>query len=151
MVGTHPYNRLWRPIALWDVEAPIFSRQSAHRWRWGCQPYALAALYPQKESSYLFLLEAGRIKSIEKSNDLIGNRTRDLPACSIVPQLTTLPRAPRVLSHRNLKYRSEAVFFRKDLVFETFETSQMQLRFCEYAGCRIRTMVEKPVWTLGKN
>jgi hypothetical protein len=28
---------------------------------------------------------AGRIRSIEKSNDLIGNRTRDLPAFSIVP------------------------------------------------------------------
>jgi hypothetical protein len=35
---------------------------------------------------------AGRIRSIEKSNDLIGNWTSDLPACSIVPQLTTLPR-----------------------------------------------------------
>jgi hypothetical protein len=30
---------------------------------------------------------AGRIRSIKKSDDLIGNRTRDLPACSIVPQL----------------------------------------------------------------
>jgi hypothetical protein len=29
--------------------------------------------------------EAGRITSIEKSNDLIGNRTHDLPACSAVP------------------------------------------------------------------
>jgi hypothetical protein len=29
---------------------------------------------------------AGRIRSIEKYNELIGNRTRDLPACSIVPQ-----------------------------------------------------------------
>jgi hypothetical protein len=28
------------PIDLWDVEAPTFSRKSAHRWRWGCQPYA---------------------------------------------------------------------------------------------------------------
>jgi hypothetical protein len=28
----------------------------------------------------------GRIRLIEKSNDLIGKRTRDLPACSIVPQ-----------------------------------------------------------------
>jgi hypothetical protein len=37
---------------------------------------------------------AGRIRSIEKSNDPIGNKTRDLPACSIVPQPTTLPRAP---------------------------------------------------------
>jgi hypothetical protein len=35
---------------------------------------------------------AGRIRSIEKSSDLIGNRTRDLPACSIVPQPTALPR-----------------------------------------------------------
>jgi hypothetical protein len=28
----------------------------------------------------------------EKSNYLIGNRNRDLPACSTVPQPTTLPR-----------------------------------------------------------
>jgi hypothetical protein len=32
--------------------------------------------------------------SIEKSNDLIGNRTRYRPVCSMVPQPTTLPRAP---------------------------------------------------------
>jgi hypothetical protein len=36
---------------------------------------------------------AGRSKSIEKSNDLIGNRIFDLPACSIVPQPNTLRRA----------------------------------------------------------
>jgi hypothetical protein len=29
----------------------------------------------------------------KKSNDTIGNRTRDLPACSAVPQPTALPRA----------------------------------------------------------
>jgi hypothetical protein len=29
---------------------------------------------------------AGRIRPIEKSNDLIENRTRDRPVCSIVPQ-----------------------------------------------------------------
>jgi hypothetical protein len=34
----------------------------------------------------------GRIRSIEKYNYLIGARTRDLLACSIVPQVTTLPR-----------------------------------------------------------
>jgi hypothetical protein len=33
---------------------------------------------------------AGRIRSTKKSNDLIGIRTRDLPACSTVPQPTTL-------------------------------------------------------------
>jgi hypothetical protein len=32
--------------------------------------------------------------AIEKSMDLIGNRNRDLTACSIVPQPTTLPRTP---------------------------------------------------------
>jgi hypothetical protein len=32
---------------------------------------------------------------LKKINDLIGNRTRYLAACSIVPQPTTLPRAPK--------------------------------------------------------
>jgi hypothetical protein len=38
---------------------------------------------------------AGRVKSIEITNELLGIRTRDLPACSTVPQPTTLPRAPQ--------------------------------------------------------
>jgi hypothetical protein len=49
---------------------------------------------------------AGRVRSIEKSND-IENRTRDVPACSIVPQPTTLPRAPEDLkrnAHLNGSY-----------------------------------------------
>jgi hypothetical protein len=50
----YPCNRPWRPIGFWEVEVPQFSRQSAHRWRWGCQPYALVALYPQKVSWYSF-------------------------------------------------------------------------------------------------
>jgi hypothetical protein len=33
-------------------------RQSARRWRQGCQPYAPAAFYPQEDSWYSFLLEA---------------------------------------------------------------------------------------------
>jgi len=31
---------------------------------------------------------------MKKSNDTIGNRTRDLPACSAVPQPNAPPRAP---------------------------------------------------------
>jgi hypothetical protein len=27
----------------WDIEAATFSRQSAHRWRWDCQPYMPAS------------------------------------------------------------------------------------------------------------
>jgi hypothetical protein len=34
------------------------------------------------------------LRSIEKSNNLINNRTRGLPACSTAPRPTTLPRVP---------------------------------------------------------
>jgi hypothetical protein len=40
---------------------------------------------------------AGRIMSMENSKDAIGIQTRDLPACSAVPQPTALPRAPAIL------------------------------------------------------
>jgi hypothetical protein len=36
---------------------------------------------------------AGKVRSIEKKLNNIGNRTRDPPACSIMPQPTTLLRA----------------------------------------------------------
>jgi hypothetical protein len=55
---SYPCNGPWSPIGLWDVEAPTFFRQSAHRWRWDCQPEAPATLYPQEDSWYSFLLEA---------------------------------------------------------------------------------------------
>jgi hypothetical protein len=57
---------------------------------------------PQEDSWYSFLLEAesteghsaaAKIRPIKKSNDLIGNRTRDLPACNTVSQPSTLLRA----------------------------------------------------------
>jgi hypothetical protein len=38
------------------------------------------------------------IKSIENSNDLNGYRTRNFPACNIVPQPTTLPRATKSIT-----------------------------------------------------
>jgi hypothetical protein len=46
-----------------EVKAPTLLRQTANRWRQGCQPYAPAALYPQvylffKDYWYSFLLEA---------------------------------------------------------------------------------------------
>jgi hypothetical protein len=50
--------------------------------------FCLRLSRPQSHSA------VGRIRSIEKYNDFIGIRTRDHPVCSIVPQSTTLPRAP---------------------------------------------------------
>jgi hypothetical protein len=60
-----------------------------------------AVLYPKKDSWYSFLLEAEstpgpqcgwKSRSTEKSNDLIGNRTRDLRTCRRLPRPTTLRR-----------------------------------------------------------
>jgi hypothetical protein len=39
---------------------------------------------------------------MKNPNDIIGNRTRDLPACSAVPQPTAPPRAPPYIAgHRH--------------------------------------------------
>jgi hypothetical protein len=88
----------------------IFSTPMAHRWQWG-QPHAPAAiLTPRKIPGTHFSYSlsglqghsaAGRIRSIEKSNDLIGIRTRHLPACNIVPQPTTIQRAPIAVKSSN--------------------------------------------------
>jgi hypothetical protein len=46
----------WRPLGLREVGVPTISE--AHRLWQGCQPYASAAFYSQKDSWYSFLLEA---------------------------------------------------------------------------------------------
>jgi hypothetical protein len=35
-----------------------YLKETAFRWRWTCQPYTPAALYPQEDSWYSILLEA---------------------------------------------------------------------------------------------
>jgi hypothetical protein len=40
-----------------------------------------------------------------KRSHLIGTQSRDLPACSIVPQPTTLPRAPQLI--RSMRVRDK--------------------------------------------
>jgi hypothetical protein len=60
----------------------------------------------QRLSELQGLSAAGRIMSMKNFNDTIGNRTRDLPACSTVPQPTVPPRAPfcPVLYFKKMKY-----------------------------------------------
>jgi hypothetical protein len=95
-------------MRLRDVEAPTFYRQLLTG---GGEVFRLrhrAALYPppprmvpgthfsHRLSGPQTHSAAGRIRSIEKSNELVGYRTRGLPSCSIVPQPATLPRATSI-------------------------------------------------------
>jgi hypothetical protein len=50
-------------------------------------------LYPQE----IFLVLSRRIMSVKKCSDTVGNRTRDLPVCSAVPQ----PLRHRILKRKN--------------------------------------------------
>jgi hypothetical protein len=59
----------------------------------------------------------GRMKSIEKSND-IGNRTRDLPAFSIVSQPTTLQRAPHSKSYIQIKQIIQIFLFSEIIIWK---------------------------------
>jgi hypothetical protein len=93
------FNRLCRSIGLRDVKDPKLYRQSAHKRRLGHQPYAPAALYPQKD---LVLISVRRqvnprgavqlegLGKLKILNYLIGTRTCDLPVCSIVSQPSML-------------------------------------------------------------
>ena len=40
---------------------------------------------------------------MKNSNDIIGNQTRDLPACSTVPQLTAPTRAPPSYTRKQIR------------------------------------------------
>jgi hypothetical protein len=46
---SYPFKKPWEPLRLWDIEDPIFARQSAVRWRLSCKSYAPAAIYPQRD------------------------------------------------------------------------------------------------------
>jgi hypothetical protein len=79
----------WRPIGLSDFEAPTFSGQSAHRWRWGCQPYTQAILVLISFTAWVDsramvrLEELGQLKNPLKS----GIKSATFRLCSIVPHL----------------------------------------------------------------
>jgi hypothetical protein len=63
--------------------------------------------------------------SMKNSNDTIGNRIRDLPVCSTVPQPTAPPRAPVVFLILKIKW------------FYTIETQQ-QHTIISYAAVVFR-------------
>jgi hypothetical protein len=62
---------------------------------------------------------------MKNSNDNIGNRTRDLPACSAVPQPTAPPRVPNALHVIYIKYKQVPVF---NFMFDLLWT----VKFCNF-------------------
>ena len=92
-----------RPWAFQEVEAPRF-QDSRHMNVVMLSALRTGRLYPpgniprthfcQRLSPLQGHSATRRITSVKNSNDTIGNRTCDLPACSAVPQPTAPPRAP---------------------------------------------------------
>jgi hypothetical protein len=92
-----------------EVEAPTFSDIRLIDGGKVVSPMRRPLFTPRKISGTHFCYRlsrpqghsaAGRIRSIEISTSS-GTRTGDLPACSIVPQPITLPRAPNNNNNNN--------------------------------------------------
>jgi hypothetical protein len=105
-LGSYSCNRRWWPTGLWDAEAPTFCLDNrltdgGELLSLTCRP---VAIFPPAKFLVVISVRgwvdpraielAGTMMSVEKSHNIIGNRTRDLPAYSIVPQRAMLPRAP---------------------------------------------------------
>jgi hypothetical protein len=96
---SNPISGLGRPRGFHDVEATRI-QDNRHLKVVRLSTLRTGRLYPSGNISGTNFCErlsqpqghtaAGRIMSIKNTNETIGNRTHDLPACSAVPQ----PRAP---------------------------------------------------------
>jgi hypothetical protein len=71
---------------------------------------------------------------LKNSNELIGNQTRDLPACSIVPQSSMLPRAPLQLYKNDISNNIYRTGY-------NFTPCQKLLRFCTHMIWALRRFV----------
>jgi hypothetical protein len=98
---SNPRNSSWGPNGMWDVEAPVLSIQWAHTV--GGEVVSLTHSLPFNFKECLVVLPVSGWKDLRTTTRLEGwrqrkqvhylirNRTRDLPACNTLLQLTTPP------------------------------------------------------------
>jgi hypothetical protein len=97
---SYPCNRPWKPMGLWDVEAPTFSLDN--RLTDGGKFVSLTRRPPLPPGRFMVFISVRgwvepsaivRLEGLGKLTKihLIGTRTRDFMACSTVPQQTTHP------------------------------------------------------------
>ena len=108
---SNPIIGLDRPWGFQEVEAPRFT-DNRHMKVVRLSALCTGRLYPPGNIPGIHFCwrlsqpqgysAAGRIMSMKNSIDTIGNRTRDLPTCSAVPQPIGPPRAPLP---RSIEYR----------------------------------------------
>ena len=94
--------------------------------------------------SFLFQVESipasGRIMSMKNSNDISGNRTRDLPACSAVPQTTHPNLYPfEAISIGDTLLNEHCLFtliiLRKHIKMSTFKLTECNFYSCGTCAC----------------
>jgi hypothetical protein len=105
-----------RPIGLWDVEDPTFSRQSAHRWQWDCQPYAPAVIYPpvrflvlNSTRSWVDPTAIVRLEGLGELKNPMTSSRFEPATCRLVAQCLnqlTLPLAPHLKENYKISWNT---------------------------------------------
>ena len=109
-----------------------------------CHHYAPAAFTPRKYSWYSFLFESESIPAPQcgrKDYLTIGNRARDLPTCSAVPQPTAPQRAQKKVKNILTKHLYTTLYCKRFNITSTCKPLTLISTDCNviYTGCDRKT------------